>query len=78
LAGLAKLRAGWGDMQKRLCLSKGHCRGAHADFIAELGILREGGRCHNAQKQFALVEYIGMLGHINQVLHNRGPGPVFR
>jgi tetratricopeptide (TPR) repeat protein len=41
-------------------------------FIAELGDLYERqGNHQEAQKQFALVEYIGLLGHINQVLHNR-------
>jgi tetratricopeptide (TPR) repeat protein len=41
-------------------------------FIAELGNLyAKTGDQVNAQKQYALVEYIGLLGHINQVLHNR-------
>jgi tetratricopeptide (TPR) repeat protein len=41
-------------------------------FIAELGDLyaRTGNQAE-AQKQYALVEYIGLLGKINQVLHNR-------
>jgi tetratricopeptide (TPR) repeat protein len=29
------------------------------------------GNLAEAKKQYQLVEYIGMLGHINQVLHNR-------
>jgi tetratricopeptide (TPR) repeat protein len=41
-------------------------------FIAELGDLyAKTGDQANAQKQYALVEYIGLLGHVNQVLHNR-------
>jgi tetratricopeptide (TPR) repeat protein len=41
-------------------------------FIAELGDLyAKTGNQAEAQKQYALVEYIGLLGHINQVLHNR-------
>ncbi|HWO32579.1 MAG TPA: tetratricopeptide repeat protein, partial [Candidatus Acidoferrum sp.] len=41
-------------------------------FVAELGDLyARSGNQSEAQKQYALVEYIGMLGHINQVLHNR-------
>jgi tetratricopeptide (TPR) repeat protein len=41
-------------------------------FVAELGDLyaRTGNQVE-AQKQYQLVEYIGLLGHINQVLHNR-------
>ena len=41
-------------------------------FIAELGDLyARAGNQEEAQKQYALVEYIGRLGRINQVLHNR-------
>ena len=41
-------------------------------FVAELGdlYLKTGNKAE-AQKQYSLVEYIGLLGHINQVLHNR-------
>jgi tetratricopeptide (TPR) repeat protein len=41
-------------------------------YVAELGDLysRTGDR-EEAKKQYQLVEYIGLLGHINQVLHNR-------
>jgi tetratricopeptide (TPR) repeat protein len=35
------------------------------------GSLCKTGNQAEAQKQYALVEYIGLLGHINQVLHNR-------
>jgi tetratricopeptide (TPR) repeat protein len=41
-------------------------------FIAELGDLyAKSGNRVEAKKQYAQVEYIGRLGHINQVLHNR-------
>ena len=41
-------------------------------YIAELGdIYQKTGDAANAEKQYKLVQYIGLLGHINQVLHNR-------
>jgi tetratricopeptide (TPR) repeat protein len=41
-------------------------------FVAELGDLyARAGNLPEARKQYQLVEYIGLLGHINQVLHNR-------
>jgi tetratricopeptide (TPR) repeat protein len=41
-------------------------------YIAELGDLyARTGDAAEAKKQYQLVEYIGLLGHINQVLHNR-------
>jgi tetratricopeptide (TPR) repeat protein len=41
-------------------------------FVAELGDLyAKSGNQTEARKQYALVEYIGLLGRINQVLHNR-------
>jgi tetratricopeptide (TPR) repeat protein len=41
-------------------------------FVAELGDLyTKSGNLEEAKKQYQLVEYIGLLGHINQVLHNR-------
>jgi len=63
----------WGDMQKRLCFIKRPlpwcpCRSSSRN--SAISTRRRAMRT-NAQKQFALVEYIGMLGHINQVLHNR-------
>jgi len=73
LAGLAKLRAGLGRYAEAIVLyQKAIAVVPMPIFIAELGDLyAKTGDAHNAQKQFALVEYIGMLGHINQVLHNR-------
>jgi tetratricopeptide (TPR) repeat protein len=41
-------------------------------FVAELGdMYTKAGNSAEAKKQYQLVEYIGLLGHINQVLHNR-------
>jgi tetratricopeptide (TPR) repeat protein len=41
-------------------------------FVAELGdMYTRAGNLLEARKQYQLVEYIGLLGHINQVLHNR-------
>jgi tetratricopeptide (TPR) repeat protein len=53
-------------MRKQSCSTK------RPIFAAELGDLyAKSGNQTEAQKQYALVEYIGLLGHINQVLHNR-------
>ena len=73
LAALAKLRASHGRYAEAIELYQ------HAIavvpmpiFVAELGDLyTRSGNQAQAQKQYALVEYIGMLGRINQVLHNR-------
>ncbi len=73
LASLAKLRANHGRYAEAIELYQ------HAIavvpmpiFVGELGDLyaRSGNRAE-AQKQYALVEYIGLLGRMNQVLHNR-------
>jgi tetratricopeptide (TPR) repeat protein len=41
-------------------------------YIAELGdIYQTIGDTQDAEKQYKLVQYIGLLGHINQMLHNR-------
>ena len=41
-------------------------------YIAELGDLyKQSGNTAEAAKQYQLVQYIGLLGNINQVLHNR-------
>lgn len=73
LAALGKLRANHGRYAEAIVLYQ------HAIavvpmpvFVAELGDLyaRTGNQVE-AQKQYQLVEYIGLLGHINQVLHNR-------
>jgi tetratricopeptide (TPR) repeat protein len=41
-------------------------------YVAELGdVYARAGNAAEATKQYQLVEYIGLLGRINQVLHNR-------
>ncbi len=73
LAGLAKLRAGRGRYEDAILLyQKAIAVVPMPTFVAELGDLyAKTGDHQNAQKQYALVEYIGLLGRINQVLHNR-------
>jgi tetratricopeptide (TPR) repeat protein len=73
LAALAKLRANNGRYAEAILLyQKAIAVVPMPIFIAELGNLyAKTGDQVNAQKQYALVEYIGLLGHINQVLHNR-------
>lgn len=73
LAALAKLRANNGRYAEAIVLyQKAIAVVPMPIFIAELGDLyaRTGNQAE-ALKQYALVEYIGLLGHINQVLHNR-------
>jgi len=73
LAALAKLRANHGRYAEAIELyQKAIAVVPMPIFIAELGDLyAKTGDQANAQKQYAQVEYIGLLGHINQVLHNR-------
>jgi tetratricopeptide (TPR) repeat protein len=73
LAALGKLRANNGRYAEAIVLyQRAIAVVPMPTFIAELGDLYERqGNHQEAQKQFALVEYIGLLGHINQVLHNR-------
>ncbi|MGD0628082.1 MAG: tetratricopeptide repeat protein [Terracidiphilus sp.] len=73
LAALARLRANSGRYAEAIELyQKAIAVVPMPIFISELGDLyARTGNQPNAQKQFALVEYIGLLGHINQVLHNR-------
>ena len=73
LAALAKLRANNGRYAEAIELyQKAIAVVPMPIFISELGDLyARTGDQPNAQKQYALVEYIGLLGHINQVLHNR-------
>jgi tetratricopeptide (TPR) repeat protein len=73
LAALAKLRANNGRYAEAIVLYQRAIAVVPMPiFIAELGDLyaRQGNH-QAAEKQYALVEYIGLLGHINQVLHNR-------
>ena len=73
LAGLGKLRANAGRYQEAIVLyQKAIAIVPMPIFVAELGDLyAKQGNTTEAHKQFALVEYIGLLGKINQVLHNR-------
>jgi tetratricopeptide (TPR) repeat protein len=73
LAALAKLRANNDRYAEAIVLyQKAIAVVPMPIFIAELGDLyARSGNQAEAQKQYALVEYIGLLGHINKVLHNR-------
>jgi tetratricopeptide (TPR) repeat protein len=73
LAALARLRANIGRYTEAIALYQRAIAVVPMPiFIAELGDLyTKTGNLAEARKQYALVEYIGLLGHINQVLHNR-------
>jgi tetratricopeptide (TPR) repeat protein len=73
LAGLAKLRANQGQYDQAIVLYQRAIAVVPMPiFVAELGDLySKTGNPAEAKKQYQLVEYIGLLGHINQVLHNR-------
>jgi tetratricopeptide (TPR) repeat protein len=73
LAALGKLRANNGRYAEAIVLyQKAIAVVPMPVFVAELGdIYARSGNQAEAKKQYALVEYIGLLGHINQVLHNR-------
>jgi tetratricopeptide (TPR) repeat protein len=73
LAALGKLRANNGRYEEAIVLyQKAIAVVPMPIFIAELGDLyAHTGNQAEAPKQYALVEYIGLLGKINQVLHNR-------
>jgi tetratricopeptide (TPR) repeat protein len=73
LAALAKLRANNGRYADAVVLYQRAIAVVPMPiFVAELGDLyTKMGHPEEAHKQYALVEYIGLLGHINQVLHNR-------
>ncbi len=73
LAGLAKLRANNGRYAEAIMLyEKAIAVVPMPVFVAELGDLyAKTGDQAEARRQYQLVQYIGLLGHINQVLHNR-------
>jgi tetratricopeptide (TPR) repeat protein len=73
LASLGKLRANNGRFEEAILLyQKAIAVVPMPIFVAELGDLYvKAGNQAEAKKQYQLVEYIGLLGHINQVLHNR-------
>ncbi len=73
LAGLGKLRGNQGRYSEAIKLYQSAIAVVPMPmFVAELGDLyTRAGNLEEARKQYQLVQYIGMLGHINQVLHNR-------
>jgi tetratricopeptide (TPR) repeat protein len=73
LAGLGKVRANQGRYQEAILLyQKAIAVVPMPIYLAELGdVYTKAGDRAEAEKQYQLVEYIGLLGHINQVLHNR-------
>ncbi len=73
LAGLAKLRANNGRYAEAIVLyNKAIAVVPMPIFVGELGDLyAKIGDQAEARQQYKLVEYIGLLGKINQVLHNR-------
>jgi len=73
LAGLGKLRGNQGRYAEAIKLYQSAIAVVPMPiFVAELGDLySKTGNLEEARKQYQLVQYIGLLGHINQVLHNR-------
>ena len=73
LAGLGKLRGNQGRYAEAIKLYQSAVAVVPMPmFVAELGdMYTRAGNSNEAKKQYQLVEYIGLLGHINQVLHNR-------
>ena len=73
LAGLGKVRASQGKYKEAITLYQSAIAVVpYPLYVAELSdIYTATGDTANAEKQYKLVEYIGLLGHINQVLHNR-------
>jgi tetratricopeptide (TPR) repeat protein len=73
LASLARLRANNGRYDDAIRLyQKAIAVVPMPTFVAELGdVYAKTGNPAEAEKQYLLVEYIGRLGRINQVLHNR-------
>ena len=73
LAGLGKLRGTQGRYAEAIKLYQSAIAVVPMPiYVAELGdMYTKAGNLAEARKQYQLVEYIGLLGHINQVLHNR-------
>jgi tetratricopeptide (TPR) repeat protein len=73
LAGLGKLRGNQGRYAEAIKLYQAAIAVVPMPtYVAELGDLyTKAGNQAEASKQYQLVQYIGLLGHINQVLHNR-------
>jgi tetratricopeptide (TPR) repeat protein len=73
LAGLAKVRAAQGQWEESVRLYRRSLEIIpFPAYLAELGdVYRKLGRNREAEEQYDLVEYIGHLGELNQVLANR-------
>jgi tetratricopeptide (TPR) repeat protein len=73
LAGLGKVRASQGKYKEAITFYQSAIAVVPMPlYVTELGdIYAKLGETAEAEKQYKLVEYIGLLGHINQVLHNR-------
>src|ERR1700691_3119813 len=73
LAGLAKVRAVQGKLEESIALYQRSIGIIPFPvYVAELGdVYKKLGRANEAQQQYDLVEYIGHLNKLNQVLANR-------
>ncbi len=73
IAGLAKVRAGQGKLEESIELYRRSIAIIPFPvYVAELGdVYKKVGRASDAQQQYDLVEYIGHLSKLNQVLANR-------
>ena len=73
LAGLAKVRAAQGKLEESIQLyQRSIAIIPFPVYVAELGdVYKKMGRANEAQQQYDLVEYIGHLSKLNQVLANR-------
>ena len=73
LAGLAKVRAAQGKLEESIQLyQRSIAVIPFPVYVAELGdVYKKAGRVSEAQQQYDLVEYIGHLSKLNQVLANR-------
>jgi tetratricopeptide (TPR) repeat protein len=73
LAGLAKVRAAQGNFEESIRLYRSSIAIIPFPvYVAELGdVYQKLGRMKEAQQQYELVEYIGHLSKLNQVLANR-------
>jgi tetratricopeptide (TPR) repeat protein len=73
VAGLAKVRAAQGKFEESIQLyQRSIAIIPFPVYVAELGdIYKKVGRVNEAQQQYDLVEYIGHLSKLNQVLANR-------
>ena len=73
LAGLAKVRAAQGKLEESIRLYRRSTAIVPSPvYVEELAeVYQQGGRLGEAQRQWDLIEYIGKLNQLNQVLANR-------